>query len=97
MAAIHCGPRPVDLVGPTQLGQQQPVQPLPDAGLVSLLEPSAAAAAGAAAHLARQVVPADAGLEDEQETLLEIAVLGYRSISEWLLVLMSGLGTPGGG
>src|SRR5579884_371931 len=72
--AVHGGPRPVDLVRPLQLGQQNRVEAVPDTGAIPRLEPAAAAAAGAAAHLARQVVPADAGLQDEQDAGEGLAV-----------------------
>src|SRR5262249_52768135 len=42
-AALDRGPRPVDLVGPVQLGQQQGVKLVPDAGALLVLEAGAAA------------------------------------------------------
>src|SRR5690606_20238627 len=66
-AAIDDGTLPVDPVGSLQLSQQDLVQPLPDAGPIPVAEPSPAGHAATAAQLARQVLPVDAGLQDEED------------------------------
>src|SRR5262249_35811508 len=72
--AIHGRPRPVDLVRPLQLRQQQRMEAVPDAGAIPRLEPAAAAATRTATHLAWQVVPADARFQDEQDACQGLAV-----------------------
>src|SRR5262249_39608391 len=72
--AIHSRPRPVNPVRPLQLRQQDLMETLPDAGAIPRLEPAAAATAGAATHLTRQVLPADAGVQDEHDAGQSLAV-----------------------
>jgi hypothetical protein len=68
-------PRPVDRVGTVQFGQEQGVQALPDARLIPAPQVVAAGLAAAAAEVGGQVVPGDAGLEDEQDAGQDLAVV----------------------
>src|SRR5439155_15283481 len=72
---IDRAPLPIDLVGAAQLGQQQLVQALPNAGAVPVLETVEAGHAAAAAHLLGEVLPGDAGLEDEEDAGEHLAVV----------------------
>src|SRR6056297_263041 len=74
-AAVDDGPVPVDPVGALHLGQQHLVQPPPDTGPIPVAEPSPAGHAAAAAHLAGQVLPVDAGLQDEEDAGEALAVV----------------------
>ena len=58
---------PVDAAGGTELGQQRLVQLLEHAGLVPVTQASPTGHAAAAAHLHRQIFPADTGLEDKED------------------------------
>src|SRR5262245_18670137 len=85
---IHGRPRPVDLVRSLQLRQQDRMEAMPDACAIPVLKPAATATAGATAHLARQVVPADARLQDEEDAGQGLAV-GQRlaagiAVAAWL-------------
>jgi hypothetical protein len=51
------------------------VQLVPDAGLVPESEVMAAGLAAAATELGGQIVPGDAGLEDEEDSREELAVI----------------------
>jgi hypothetical protein len=61
----HTGP--VNLVSRTQPGEQDFMQSAPDASNLPVPQTAPATHAAAAAHLARQQVPAQAGLQDEQD------------------------------
>ena len=58
---------PVNLVSRAQPGEQDFVQSVPDAGSLPVPQTTPATHAAAAAHLARQQVPAQARLQDEQD------------------------------
>jgi len=68
-------PRPVDLVGPVEFGQQQGMQLLPDPRPVPEAQVVAARLAAAAAEVGGQVVPGDAGLGHEQDAGEDLAVV----------------------
>src|SRR5581483_1297992 len=68
-------PRPVDLVGVVEFRQEQSVQLLPDASLIPQPQIVAAGFATAAAQFGWQVVPGDAGLEDEEDAGEGLAVI----------------------
>jgi len=74
-AAVHGGPRPVDFVGVVELGQEDLMEPEPDAGLLPVVEPAPAGHAGSAAHLDGEVLPGDARLEDEEDARQRFAVV----------------------
>ena len=63
---IHDRPRPVDLVRGVELGQERGVELLPDPGVVPIAEAPPAGHAGAAAHLLREHLPRNAGLQDKE-------------------------------
>jgi len=67
--------RPIDLVGGVQLGQEDLAELLPDPGGLPVAEPSPAGHAAAAAHLQRQELPRDAGLEDEEDAGQRLAIV----------------------
>ena len=67
VARVGDRPRPVELAGGVQLGQQQLVQPLPDAGLLPVPQPPPAGHPAAEAELLRQVLPGDPGVQHEQD------------------------------
>jgi hypothetical protein len=54
--------------------QQDGVQPDPDSGFLPLCQPAAATTTGAAVQLRKQVVPVEAGLEDEEDAGQRLAV-----------------------
>jgi hypothetical protein len=60
-------PGPVDLTRLVQLVQQHLVQAHPHAGVIPVAQTPPAGHAGSAAHLGRQVLPGDTGLQDEQD------------------------------
>jgi hypothetical protein len=64
---IHSGPRPIDVVGPLELGQQDLVQTFPDPGGLPLLRIMQAGYATTAAHLLRKVLPRNTGFQHEHE------------------------------
>jgi hypothetical protein len=64
---VDDGVAPIDDAALAQLGEQRLVQLLEHAGLVPVAQASPADHATAAAHLRRQVFPAAAGLEHEQD------------------------------
>jgi hypothetical protein len=66
---------PVDLVGAIEFGQQDSMELLPDPGLIPLAQVVAAGLATAAAQFGGQVVPGDAGLEDEQDAGEDLALV----------------------
>ena len=73
-AAVHGGARPVDLAGVVQALEQDLDESEPDAGLLPGLESAPAGHAAAAAHLDGEVLPRDAGLEDEEDADEGLAV-----------------------
>ncbi len=72
--AIDQRPRPIDLVGPAEPGQQDSVDPVPGAVGLPVAQASPAGHARAAAHLARQVLPGDASFQDEEDARQGVAV-----------------------
>ena len=62
-------PRPLELLGGVQLGEQQLVQPLPDAGLLPGPQPPPRGHPAAEPELLRQMLPADPGVQHEQDPL----------------------------
>ena len=63
---IDSGSRPVDRTGIVQFGQQQGVESGPHSGAMPLLEVASAATPGTPTRLARQIVPANAGPQNEE-------------------------------
>jgi len=72
--AIDSGTRPVDRVGSLEFLQKHRVQLVPEAKFSPLLQAFAAGAAGAASPFAGQVIPAEAGTQDEQDSGERLAV-----------------------
>src|SRR6185312_5246014 len=64
MAGVDHEPTEVDLVGATEAGQEDLLDPIPDAGGLPIAQPVPTGHAATAAHLLRQVLPGEAGLED---------------------------------
>lgn len=60
-ARVERGPRPVDPAAPAEAVEQAAVHPAPDAGRVPVAQPAPARHAAAAAQLAGQELPRDAG------------------------------------
>src|SRR5205085_1659431 len=70
-------PRPVDLIGTIEFGEQQGMEFLPDTSLVPEVEVVPAGLATAAAEVGGQLVPGDAGLEDEENAREDLAVVQW--------------------
>ncbi len=68
-------PLPLEPVGGVQLGQQQLVQPVPDAGLLPRPQPPPSRHPAAKAKLLRQVLPADPRVQHEQDPLQHAPVI----------------------
>lgn len=68
-------PRPVDPVGVVEVGQEHLVEGEPDPGLLPVAESPPAGHAAAAAHLDGEVLPGDAGLENEEDAGEHLAVV----------------------
>ena len=66
-AAVDQRPRPGDLVGAAQPVEQDLVDLVPGAVGLPIPQPSPAGHPAAAVHLVRQVLPGEAGLEDEED------------------------------
>ena len=66
-SAVQRGPAPVDLPCSLQALQQHPVQRCPDPSLLPVAQASPAAHARPTAHLGRQHLPRQAGLQHEQD------------------------------
>jgi hypothetical protein len=66
---------PLELIGGVQLGQQQPVQLRPDTDLLPGTQPAPGSHPAAEAELLGQVLPADPGVEHEQDALQDLAVI----------------------
>ena len=66
-------PLPLELLGGVQLGQQQLVQPLPDARLLPRPQPPPRGHPAAEAELLRQVLPADPRVQHKQDPLQRAA------------------------
>src|SRR5262245_7262915 len=73
--AIDGAARPVNLVRLVQAVEQHLVELEPDTGLLPGLESAPAGHATATAHLDGEILPGDAGLEDEQDTREGLAIL----------------------
>jgi hypothetical protein len=69
MAGVGDRPRPLDLAGRPQLGEQERVQPLRDPGLLPLDHPPVAGRAATETELERQVPPGDPGVQHKQDPL----------------------------
>jgi hypothetical protein len=65
----------VDLVGVSEVGQQDLVNLIPDAGGLPVAQAIPTGHAAPAAHLLRQVFPRDAGLEDEDDPGEDVAIV----------------------
>lgn len=65
--AVDDGPRPIDEVRRVEFGQKQGVKLLPDADGVPVPQIFAAGLAAAPTEFGRQIVPGNAGLEDEED------------------------------
>src|ERR1044071_5325638 len=65
---VNARSRPVNPVGLTQPIQQGGVQPMPDTGRLPVPQAAPAGHSGTTAHLLRQVLPGNAGLQHEQDT-----------------------------
>ena len=74
-ARVDHGTRPVDRVGVPKAREQDLMEAIPHAGFVPVAEPSPARHA-ADAHLGRDVLPRDAGLEYEDDAGERLAVIG---------------------
>src|SRR5512135_1981028 len=81
-AAVDDGAVPIDLVRTLQLGQQDLVQLLPEAGSRPVAEPAPAGHTTTAAHLAGQILPVDAGLQDEEDAGQALAVVDRLAAGE---------------
>src|SRR5262249_1705569 len=68
-------PLEVDPVGPPEVGQQDRVDPVPGAGGLPVAQAIPTGHAATAAHLLRQVLPGDAGLEEEDDPGEDLAVV----------------------
>lgn len=64
------------------------MQALPDPGCLPVAQPSPARHAAAAAHRLRQVFPADAGLEDKQDTGQDFTVINALATRGSVLILL---------
>src|SRR3954447_6164591 len=81
-AAVDQRPIPVDPIRLVQLGQEPLVELLPDPGLVPVAEPPPAGHAATAAHLLGEVLPVDAGLQDEEDAGQRLAVVDRLAAGE---------------
>ena len=68
-------PLPIDRVGAVELGQQDRVQLAPDTGLMPGPQVGPAGLTAAATELGGQVIPGDAGLEDEEDAGEDLAIV----------------------
>ena len=75
MAGVGDRALPFQLVERVQLGEQQLVQPLPHSGLLPGAKPPPSGHAAAKAELLRQMLPADPGVQHEQDPLLHLPVV----------------------
>lgn len=78
MAGVDHRPRPVELLRSPQLLQQDDVKAVPHAGLVPSGQPPPARHARAEAELLGQVLPLDAGVQDEQDPAQSLPVRNPR-------------------
>src|SRR3954470_18163486 len=81
-AAVDQRPIPVDPIRLVQLGQEPLVELLPDPGLVPVAEPPPAGHAATAAHLLGEILPVDAGLQDEEDAGQRLAVVDRLAAGE---------------
>ena len=72
---VDQAPPPVDPVGPVEFGEQHRMQLGPDAGLVPAFQILPAGLTATAAQFRREVLPGDAGLEDEQDAGQDLPVI----------------------
>ena len=82
-AAVDQRPRPVDLVGAPEPVEQDLVDLVPGAVGLPVAQPPPAGHAAAAAHLAGQVLPGDAGLEHEEDAGQGLAVVDGGAGRPW--------------
>jgi hypothetical protein len=75
VTGVHDEPAEVDLVGASEVGQQDLLDPVPDAGRLPVAQAIPTGHAATAAHLLRQVLPGDAGLEDEDDPGEDLAIV----------------------
>lgn len=75
VAGVDCGAGEVQQVCGLQFGEQQLVQALPDPGLVPVPQPSPAGHPRAEAQLLGQKLPADPGVENEQDPAQHLATI----------------------
>ncbi len=73
--------RPVDPIGLPQLIEQHSVESVPYTGGLPIAKPSPTRHSRPAAHLLRQVLPADARLEHEHDARQHRAIIASRSTS----------------
>lgn len=80
MTAIEADRGPVNRPNTMKLGQQQPMQIVPDTGFGPTPETSPAGHAGAESELGRQMPPRYTGIEHEQDALQALPII-HRSRS----------------
>lgn len=69
VGAVHARPRPVELAGRVQLGEQDPVQPVENPCLLPPVQPPPAGLSRAEPQHERQQLPGYVVVEDEQDAL----------------------------
>lgn len=67
VGAVHARPRPVEIAGRVQLGEQDPVQPVKDPCLLPPVRPPPAGLSRAEPQLQRQQLPGYVVVEDDQD------------------------------
>ena len=75
MGRVHDEPLEVDLIRLTEVGQQDLVDLIPDAGRLPVAQAVPTGHAAAAAHLLRQILPGQAGLEDKDDPGQDFAIV----------------------
>src|ERR671933_447800 len=85
---VERAPAPVDQSGAAQQIEQLVVKGLPKARLLPVPQPPPAGHAGAAAHLLREHLPRDTGLQDEQNArecgaIIERRTTAFRTRRSW--------------
>jgi hypothetical protein len=75
MGSVDDEPLKIDLVGMTQVSQQDLMDLIPDARGLPVAQAVPAGHATATAHLLRQVLPRQAGLEDEDDPGEDFAIV----------------------
>src|SRR4051812_40540759 len=81
MAGVGDEPREVDLVGTTELGQEDLLDLAPDPGGLPVAQPVPAGHAATAAHLLGKFFPGEAGLEDEDDAGKDLAIVEEGSLA----------------